>query len=322
MKILLDALKGNQTERVPFWYMRQAGRYLPEFAELRKGGFLNMLLDPETMRSASMLPLKYYNPDGIIIFSDLLVPLFKTGRIVNYESGLQISEDQHSVKIYDQIVSNTSKTLKVFRQSEKTAIGFVGGPFTVASYLFDGRTAGYPNTKRILQDGLMPELIEPIIDAILDYAKVQCDSGAEAIQIFDSWIGSLSTELYRKYLDEIERHFVDSVKRLGKPVIFFAEGASHLYDLIKEMSYDCISIDWRMTLDQYSSIDSTRPIQGNLDPYLLASNTTSLIKETKKILAEGRKFPGHIFNLGHGVPQYADVSKLVSISETVRGYKW
>jgi len=321
MKILIDALKGNETERVPFWYMRQAGRYLPEFAKLRKNGFLNMLLQPEIMESVSKLPLKYFDPDGIILFSDLLIPLMKTGNMVDYENGLRISENEGAASIYDRVVLSTSRTLNILKKSEKTIIGFIGGPFTVASYFFDGRTVGYPVTKRILASGDMPGFVEKITDSIVDYARVQVEAGAEVIQIFDSWIGSLSSVLFKRYLYEVEHDFVDRIKRLGRPVIFFAEGASHLYSLIAELNYDCISIDWRMTLEQYSGVDRTRTIQGNLDPYLIGSKMDYLIGETERILREGRKFPNHVFNLGHGVPQYAEVSKLVQISETVRRFK-
>ena len=321
MKILLQNLKGEETEGVPFWYMRQAGRYLPEFAGFRKEGFLNMLLNFETMVSVSSLPLRYYDPDGIIIFTDLLVPLLKTGRMIHYDENLRISEDYTANNLYDRISRSTSKALNKLSQTEKTVIGFVGGPFTVASYIFDGRKTGYPETKRILEEGSMKDQLEPVISAILDYAKVQVNAGAEAIQIFDSWIGSLSSNLFGKYLDEVEKDFVDEIKRLGKPVIFFAEGASHLYDQITELSYDCISIDWRLTLDQFSKIDPDRPVQGNLDPYLLSSDTKLLMKETDRILEEGRRFPGHVFNLGHGVPPYTDVKKLVEVSDRVRQFK-
>ncbi|MCW6169380.1 MAG: hypothetical protein LVQ96_07640 [Thermoplasmatales archaeon] len=321
MKILLQTLKGEETERVPFWYMRQAGRYLPEFAEFRKEGFLNMLLNFETMASVSSLPLRYYDPDGIIIFSDLLVPLLKTGRMIHYDENLRISEDYTAKNLYDRISRSTSKALNKLSQTEKTVIGFVGGPFTVASYIFDGRKTGYPETKRILEEGALKDQLDPVIDAILDYAKVQVNAGVEVIQIFDSWIGSLSSNLFRKYLNDVEKDFVEDIKRLGKPVIFFAEGASHLYNQITELSYDCISIDWRLTLDQFSKIDNDRPVQGNLDPYLLSSDTGVLMRETDRILEEGKRFRGHVFNLGHGIPPYTDVKKLIEISDRVRQFR-
>ena len=321
MKILLQTLKGEETERVPFWYMRQAGRYLPEFAEFRKEGFLNMLLNFETMASVSSLPLRYYDPDGIIIFSDLLVPLLKTGRMIHYDENLRISEDYTAKNLYDRISRSTSKALNKLSQTEKTVIGFVGGPFTVASYIFDGRKTGYPETKRILEEGALKDQLDPVIDAILDYAKVQVNAGVEVIQIFDSWIGSLSSNLFRKYLNDVEKDFVEDIKRLGKPVIFFAEGASHLYNQITELSYDCISIDWRLTLDQFSKVDKDRPVQGNLDPYLLSSDTGVLMRETDRILEEGKRFRGHVFNLGHGIPPYTDVKKLIEISDRVRQFR-
>jgi uroporphyrinogen decarboxylase len=318
-KKVLEISKGNLNDSA-VWFMRQAGRYLPEYESLKKGKtFLDMLKDPLTISRISSLPLDYFDVDAVVIFTDILVPFTRLGYKVSYENGISVTKGRDDNFDY---YSPLSKGLKRISEEhrEKTIVGVVGGPFTTLSYLYDQGKPGYHRSKEVLASG-DENILEDLTEEILDFAKLQVDSGADVIQIFDSWLGGVSENYYTSHLEKNEKYFVEKVKELGRPVIFFSEGASHLYHRFIELRPDVFSIDWRTGLDRFNVMCNDCIVQGNLDPYLLGTDDGYLKRETSRIMDQGRKFKGHIFNLGHGVPPWADWRKLELVTREVHAYE-
>ncbi len=318
-KKILEISKGDLQDNA-VWFMRQAGRYLPEYESQKKGRtFLEMLKDPSTITRISSLPLNYLEVDAIVIFTDILIPFTKLGYAVSYENGISVKEGNKEDFDY---YAPLSKALGKISEDhgEKTIVGVVGGPFTTLSYLYDQGKSGYHRSKEVLasgEGGVLKELTEEI----LEFARVQVDAGADIIQIFDSWLGGVSENYYADHLERNEKYFVEKVKELGKPVIFFSEGASHLYPKFIELRPEVFSIDWRMSIDGFGEICKDCVVQGNLDPHLLGTDDEYLKSETSRIMDQGRRLKGHIFNLGHGVLPWTDWRKLAMVAKEVHAYE-
>ncbi|MCL4447532.1 MAG: hypothetical protein M0Z77_11980 [Thermoplasmatales archaeon] len=317
-KKVLQIAKGELQDNA-VWFMRQAGRYLPEYESMKAGRpFIQFLRDPQTIFDVSTLPLKYLDVDAIVVFTDILLPLTKIGYDLSYESGISVQESsKEDFDLYSPLKVGLKRIAEL--HSDKTIIGVVGGPFTTLSYIHDGGKGGYRRTKEILASG-DSEILSTLTERIVEFASVQVDSGADVIQIFDSWLGGVSESYYDNHLGKNEAYFVNRIKELGKPVIFFSEGATHLYEKLLDLKADVYSIDWRMDLDRFRNICSDCVVQGNLDPYLLGADDRYISKETIRIMQQGKRFRGHIFNLGHGVPPWTDWRKLDVIAREVHSY--
>lgn len=315
LKIARGELQDNAV-----WYMRQAGRYLPEYESLKAGRpFLEFLKDPKTIFEISSLPLKYIDVDAIVVFTDILLPYTKMGYLVKYEDGISVTKnDNEDFDYYVPLSSGINKVSK--SHPEKTIIGVVGGPFTTLSYLYDGGNGGYRKTKEKLISGDM-ETLSLITENIIEFASIQADAGADVIQVFDSWLGSVSDTFYRRYIREMESYFMAKIKALGKPVIFYSEGSTHLYRHFLDLEPDVYSIDWRMELDEFREICGNCIVQGNLDPYVLGADDRYLKDETARIMMQGSRFRGHIFNLGHGVRPWTDWKKLSLVAKEVHKFE-
>lgn len=316
-KKVLRIAKGELQDNAA-WFMRQAGRYLPAYQEIRKGRtFLDLLKEPALIHDVSLLPLKYYEPDAIVIFTDILLPYSRLGYSVSYENGISVTPDPDSFDYYSSLSEGMRKVSAGHR--DKTVIGVLGGPFTTFSYLNDGGKDGFHRSKEILASG-DTSIISRLTEEIIEFARVQARSGADVIQIFESWIGSVSENFYLNHLEENELYFVEKIKELGKPVIFFSEGSFHLTERLKKLDPDVYSLDWKTGIDRFYNILPGSVIQGNLDPYLLGTDDRYLKGETRKIMEQGKEYGGHIFNLGHGVPPWADWKKLALIVDEVHSY--
>lgn len=317
-KKVLKIAKGELQDNA-VWFMRQAGRYLPEYRVLKEGRtFLDLLKDPDTVADVSLLPLKYYDPDSIVIFTDILLPYTRSGYRVSYENGILIDKGEDDFDYYQTLSAGMRKVS--LSQKNKTVIGVIGGPFTTFSYLHDGGNGGFHRSKEMLASG-EDNIISQLTEEIIEFARMQANSGADIIQIFDSWLGGVSENFYLNHLEKNELYFVEKIKELGKPVIFFSEGAFHLMDRLKRLDPDVYSLDWRTGFDRLSDIVPECIVQGNLDPYLLGADDTYLIRETRRIMEQGKNLSGHIFNLGHGVPPWADWRKLALVVREVHDYE-
>lgn len=298
--------------------MRQAGRYLPEYRALReKMGFLELCRTPEAATEVTLQPIDRFGMDAAILFADILLPLEPLGLGLSFEKGdgpalaRPIREAEHVTRLpkvdVDDSLSFVFETVKLVRErlDEKTAlIGFAGAPFTLAAYAIEGGgSRNYLETKRFLytQPRAWHELMTRLVDVTVDYLNAQIRAGAQAVQIFDSWVGHLAPEDYR---NSVLPYMKDLFSRVDEtvPTIHFGTDTAGILESIAEAGSDVVGIDWRIEIDEaWKKVGLDRAVQGNLDPLLLFAPHDVLRERVKQILelADGRS--GHIMNLGHGV---------------------
>ena len=333
----LKACRREPTEYTPIWLMRQAGRYQKEYRALRrKYSFLEMCKTPELAARVTLLPFEQFNVDAAIIFSDILIPLEPMGielefaanegpvfrhpiREMEQINGLRVFEPEEEIPFLMEAIRMVRREL----EGKIPLIGFSGAPFTLASYVIEGgHSKNYVLTKsmmyqnRLAWEGLMNRLSEVLIR----YLNSQIRAGAQAVQIFDSWVGCLSPQDYEEYAFPYSKKVMDGVDK-GVPVIHFATSSSTLLEGMKRAGGDVIGLDWRVDLGEaWTRLGYDVAIQGNLDPVILLGPEELIEREARRILdkAEGR--PGHIFNLGHGILPNTPVDHVARLIDTVHGY--
>ena len=301
----IKTLKGEKTKPTPVWFMRQAGRYLREYREIKKKySFLEMCKTPELAAKITLMPLKL-GVDVLIVFSDILIPLLSVGAKIEYKEGIQpklnLSMDFEYKGLKDlEFLRNTIKLVKEERP-DIPLLGFAASPFTLLCYLFGG--AEFSNIRAFMFSN--PEkfssLMKKTTQLTIDYLNYQLDSGCDAVQLFDSWAGILPEKLYRKLVLPFVKEIADGI---DAPLIYFAKDSCHINHLLKEIKADCFSIDSRNSLKEVYSL-TKKCVQGNLDNAILLTDKDTIRKETLNILKETENIP-HIFNLSHGVMQQTD----------------
>lgn len=317
-KLLLRALKCEPLPRPPVWLMRQAGRYLPEYQEVRRkaGGFLELAKNPDWATEVTLQPVRRFGMDGAILFSDILLPLEAMGMpLIFNERGpslpepLRGLEDVQRLRAYDPAVElgYVGEALKLTAAglpAETTLLGFCGAPFTLASYAIEGGTAkSFLELRRMMYHE--PEawelLLDKLCDAVSDHLLFQIESGAEAVVLFDTWAAALTTQDYRRYAKPWSQRVLDRLR--GKaPRIAFAGAADHLVEELASMRPECVAIDHRTDIVRaFDRVGPNIALQGNLDPGLLLSTPEEVAGHTRAILDRVGDRPGHILNLGHGV---------------------
>ena len=338
-KIFIQALQGKKTSRPPIWLMRQAGRYLPEYKEVRKeaGSFLDLCFNPELATEVTLQPIRRYSFDASILFSDILVIPHALGQKLWFAEGegpkleaLKGEEDFEHLTAANlhEILGPVYQTVRNLRQSlpkEKALIGFAGAPWTVASYMIEGGgTKDFMKLKKWAfgKPALFQRLIDLLVDVTADYLLKQVEAGAEALQIFDSWAGVIpAAELKRWSLDPIER-IAKKVKAAHPsiPVIAFPRGVGLGYLSFAESGViDCLSLDQGLPLSWIkSNLQSKKVVQGNLDPVSLLVGGEHLETSVGAILKnlDGGPF---VFNLGHGIIQYTNPDHVTLLVELVCG---
>jgi len=317
--------------------MRQAGRSLPEYRDLRgDGDILDAIAEPELAAELTLQPVRRYGVDAAILFSDIVVPLAAIGLGVEIVAGrgpvidkpFRAHEDLARLRPLEPEVdlAHVLETVRiVVGESDVPLIGFAGAPFTLASYLIEGgpsRTFG--RTKALMHGE--PELWHQIVDRLADIAlatlRAQVNAGASAIQLFDSWAGTLSAADYATFALPASRKVLEGVGDLGVPRIHFGVGAGELLGLMSEAGADVVGVDWRVPLSvARRRIGTGKAVQGNLDPAVCLAPVGIVIKETTKILLDAGGEPGHIFNLGHGVLPETDPGVLAQVVETVHHWQ-
>ena len=340
-KRFLQALAGETLTPPPFWLMRQAGRYLPEYRETRTraGSFLDLCYNPDLAVEVTLQPLRRYGFDAAIVFSDILeVPdgvrqrgSFREGegpvlapiRSAEDLSGLDLSGlHDHLAPVYA-----TVKGLSTAIPAETALIGFAGAPWTVATYMIEGGgSKDFSNAKRMMwgEPALFARLMELLIEATGQYLVRQIDNGAEAIQIFDTWAGALPETEFRKWVIEPARKLVERIKteRPGVPVIGFPRGAGMLYETyVRETGVDGVSLDSSVPLDW--AAEKLQPhctVQGNLDPILVVAGGEAMDAAIDRILRTLGKGP-FIFNLGHGIIPPTPPENVARLAERVKGWR-
>jgi len=337
--LLLDTLKGRQGAERPLWLMRQAGRYLPEYRALRaqKGGFLELVYDSEAAAEITLQPLRRFGFDGAILFSDILVIPHALGQDLAFLEG----EGPHlSPPLVELALANLEpaserlapiyRTVRRVRDqlgADQTLLGFAGSPWTVATYMIAGHGSRDQQAARVLayRD---PAALQAIVDAIVvlsvDYLCGQIEAGAEAVQLFDSWAGSLAPTEFERWVIAPTAAIVAGVKARcpGAPVIGFPKGAgAKLPAYTRETGIDALGLDETVDpLWAHAALPEGLPVQGNLDPLLLLAGGDELELGARRILEAFRGRP-HVFNLGHGIDKETPVEHVHRLVDAVRGWK-
>jgi len=334
----LDACRGEPTPRPPLWLMRQAGRYLPEYREVRKNvTFLELCKTPRLAAEVTLQPIRRFAFDAAILFSDLLIPLEAMGQTVSFtEDGPTVTPPVRSAADLDRLATFDPwertpfvlETIRLLRPQlgETPLIGFAGAPFTTATYAIEGRTSRrFVETKKLFyrEPATAHRLLELIESATRAYLLAQVASGAQAIQIFDSWLGVVSPEEWDEFVVEPTTRLVAAVKASGVPVIYFPNGATTILDRIARVGADVYGIDWRLPLDQARARLAAggapnAAVQGNLDPAVLLGPIERIRQQAADLVKCGAS-RGHVFNLGHGIYPETPIESVEALIRSVRG---
>ena len=332
---LLVAARGGTPSRLPIWFMRQAGRSLPEYRALRADtGMLQACLTPELACEITLQPVRRHGVDAAILFSDIVVPLYAAGVDVDIVPGtgpvlaepVRTLEDVRRLPVLnaEQVAPVTDAiTLLLAELGETPLIGFAGAPFTLASYVVEGGPSrNHERTKALMRRA--PEVWHALMDRLAEltatFLQAQVAAGVDAVQLFDSWAGALSERDYREYALPYSTRVLGGLADAGVPRIHFGVGTGELLAAMAEAGADVVGVDWRVPLDEAARrVGGTRAVQGNLDPAVLFADQASIAGEARRIVEEGRRTPGHVFNLGHGVLQDTDPDVLTRLVELVHG---
>jgi uroporphyrinogen decarboxylase len=330
----LNACHGRPVDRPPVWMMRQAGRYLPEYREVRKQvGFLELCRSPELAAEVSLQPFRRFQPDGVVFFSDILVPAAAMGAAVEFGDGgphlpdpVRTSADVAKLRRFDPAaeIPYTGEVLSRLRREvgESAAIiGFTGSPWTLASYLVEG--GGSKSFAAIKQmagrdPATLRRLLELVSDVVGDVLSFQIASGAHAVQLFDTWAGELGPEDYRQWALPYVRRAIAGIRREGAPVILYVNGCATLLEDMDASGADVLSVDWRIPLSEARRRLPGRPLQGNLDPGALLGPPEEVSRRTAAMVREtgGR---AHVVNLGHGVLPSTPIESVEAFFTAARG---
>nr|WP_307816441.1 uroporphyrinogen decarboxylase [Nocardioides sp. DJM-14] len=329
----LRALRGEPVDHTPVWFMRQAGRSLPEYLAVREGiGMLESCMDPALVTEITLQPVRRYGVDAAIFFSDIVLPLKAVGVDLDIVAGVGpvVANPVRTLADVEAIDDLTPEHVGYITEAVRALvselggtplIGFAGAPFTVASYLVEGGPSKeHAKTKALMFSA--PEVWDALMRKIAGiasaYLKVQVDAGASAIQLFDSWAGALTPEDYRRHVMPHSARVLDS--DLGVPRIHFGVGTSNLLTLMADAGADVVGVDWRTPLSSAIAQVGDRGVQGNLDPTLVFAPTEVMLERAAEVIEAGRAAKGHVFNLGHGVIPSTDPDQLARLTEFVQSY--
>jgi uroporphyrinogen decarboxylase len=313
----LRACRGEQTDYVPVWYMRQAGRSQPEYRALKeKYSLFEITHQPELCAYVTRLPVEQYHVDAAILYKDIMSPLPAIGVDVEIKAGVgpvianpirSFADVEKLGEIHpEEDVPYVLETIKLLtaEQLNVPLIGFAGAPFTLASYMIEGGPSkNYNKTKAFMfaEPKAWFALMDKLADMTIRYVKAQIRAGADAIQIFDSWVGAVNAADYRTFIKPAMERIFASLREENVPLIMFGVGASHLVTEWNDLPLDVIGLDWRLSIREARERGITKALQGNLDPAVLLAPWEVIEKRVKQILDEGMEQPGYIFNLGHGI---------------------
>jgi uroporphyrinogen decarboxylase len=313
----LKACRREPVDRTPVWIMRQAGRYLPEYRELRQRvDFLTLCKTPELAVEASLQPLRRFPLDAAILFSDILLPLEALGCKMTFNPGPKLAEPVRTRAQVEALsprpaamcvpfVADAVRLLRQELQGKTPVIGFCGAPFTLAAYLVQGEgKEGFGALKSLLfrEPATLEQLLEQLTEVMIDYLRLQIVAGAQAVQIFDSWVGLLGPAEYEPFALRWVRAIVEGVADLGVPVIYFVNGAPHLLEQAASAGSDVLGLCWRTPIDVAAlRVGPKVALQGNLDPHALLAQPADVARMTGDVLTRMAGRAGHIMNLGHGI---------------------
>lgn len=336
--IFTDACYGRPTPRPPIWFMRQAGRYLPEYRAIRaKYSFLEMCHQPEVVREITLQPIRRFDMDAAIIFADILLPLVPMGLNLRFAKGegpiidnpIRNEADVDALKTPDieGSLGYVGEALSLTRAElapEKALLGFAGAPFTLSCYAIQGHGGNFDFVRRFMftQTKTFEKLLRRLAEMTVTYLEMQVKAGAQAVQIFDSWGGLLSAYDYLHLVFPHVCYILENTKHLGVPRILFVKGANHFRSFLPLAGAEVIGLDWTMALESSRKMFGPEiAVQGNLDPMVLFADPDLVARRTKAMLAINNGQPGYIANLGHGINKETPIESVHAFVDTVKNYR-
>ena len=331
----LRACRGEAADHTPVWYMRQAGRSLPEYLKVREGvGMLESCMNADLVTEITLQPVRRYGVDAAIFYSDIVLPLKAVGVDLDIVPGVgpvvaepvRTLEDVAAIPdLEPEHVPFTTAAIGslVAELGPTPLIGFAGAPFTVASYLVEGGPSNDHALTKAMMFGapdVWDALLRKIAGIAAAYLRVQVEAGASAVQLFDSWAGAVTPDDYRRSVMPHSAAVLAAVGDLGVPRIHFGVGTGSLLDLMAQAGADVVGVDWRTPLASAIPLVGDRAVQGNLDPTLVLARTDVMPSRAAEVIEAGRAARGHVFNLGHGVLPATDPGQLKRLTEFVQGY--
>jgi len=334
----LDACRRRPTDVRPVWFMRQAGRYLRQYREVRaRHGILQICKRPDLAAMVTLQPVEILDVDAAIIFADLLLPVEPMGLKLKFVAGegpvienpvrTNADADTLSTANTDDLgyVGEAIQMVVRALAGRVPVIGFVGAPFTMASYMIEGGPSrSYIRTKRMMysDETLWRRLMGKIVDVLAPFASLQVSAGARAIQVFDSWVGTLGPDDYVRFAAPYSRALIERIRATSVPVIHFGTGCSGYFRELHAAGGDVLGVDWRINIDQaWMDISYRSAIQGNLDPVALFAPLPELRIRVHELLKRTASRPGHIFNVGHGILPETPVENVKAVVEIVREFR-
>lgn len=334
----LRACSRLPVDRTPVWFMRQAGRYMAEYRELRKEhGLLDICRAPELAAEVTLQPIRAFDLDAAIVFADILLPLVPMGLELEFVKGVgpvihnpvRSDHDIDALVEFDpaEEIAPTMRAIEILRQelpSEVPLIGFAGAPFTLASYMIEGGSSRNYKTAKSMMFGAPQSwaaLMDKVASVTESYVLAQIEAGAQAVQLFDSWVGALNGDDYRSSVLPYSQRVLQAVAQTGTPSIHFGTNTATLLELMAEAGGDVISVDWRIDLDEaWRRVGHDTAVQGNLDPIALFAPVEEIERRVKRILERADGRPGHIFNLGHGILPGTPTEAVRYVTEAVHSH--
>ena len=331
----LDVCRGKTPERTPVWFMRQAGRSLPEYRATRgPGSILDAIAIPEIAAEVTLQPVRRYGVDAAVLFSDIVVPVHAVGFGIDVVPGRGPVAEQPFAGAADlqrlrrlepetdlaHVIETCKIALEELKKTNTPLLGFAGAPFTVASYLVEGGPSkNFTKVKALMhtEPALWDQLVERLAEIAADFIGAQLDAGASAFQLFDSWAGSLTPAEYERFALPATQQVFEALASRGAPGILFGVGTGELLSRMATSGASIIGVDWRVPLDEATKRVGALPLQGNLDPALCMAPTQVVLEGARDVLRRGTAAPGHIFNLGHGVLPEINPDVLSSVVELV-----
>src|SRR5574341_109057 len=328
------ACKCLPVDRTPVWFMRQAGRYMPEYRALRsRHSLVEICKNPELAAEVTITAAENLGVDAAIIFADLLLPLEPMGLGFRFEAGEGpvVEKPVRTARDVARLRSDGARDLAYVAESVRRVarhfgsklpvIGFSGAPFTLASYMVEGGSSrSYTETKKLMyrEPKVWNELMAKLVAVLVPYLAEQARAGADVLQIFDSWVGCLGPEDYRRYVLPHSADLVNRAQAAGVPVIYFGTDTATLLPAMQETGAEVIGLDWRIPLDEgWRALGFRGAVQGNLDPAALFAERKELLARADDVLARAAGRPGHIFNLGHGILPHTPVENVRALAEHV-----
>lgn len=319
----IRACRREPVDCTPLWFMRQAGRYMPEYRALReRHTLIELCKNPELAVEVTLQPIKAFNVDAAILFADLLLPFEPMGAPFEFQAGegpvvlhpVRTQADVDHLRVFEPeeglaYVMTAIRGLRQELSGKKPLIGFAGAPFTLASYLIEGgKSSNYVHTKRMMygEPELWHQLASKLAEVVRRYLRAQIDAGAQAVQLFDSWVGALSPEDYATFVEPHVRHVLEDVVQTGVPVIHFGTATHSLLELQKRAGGTVLGVDWRTPIEEARRrLGADVALQGNLDPILLFAPREVLARRASDLLKRAGTL-GYVFNLGHGILPQTD----------------